>query len=63
MDEKPLNIKQDQVDKLRNIFPEAISEGGLDWEELKATLVEDIAFRRSNKNQNSPTDARYRGGV
>jgi len=44
MDGKSLDIQQTQLDKLKELFPEAISEGKVDWEKLKATLGEDITF-------------------
>ncbi len=44
MDGKSLNIPQTQLEKLKELFPEAISEGKVDWEKLKATLGEDITF-------------------
>ncbi|MBW1612603.1 MAG: site-specific DNA-methyltransferase [Deltaproteobacteria bacterium] len=44
MDGNSLNIKQDQIEKLKTLFPEAITEGKVDWEKLKATLGEDINF-------------------
>jgi adenine-specific DNA-methyltransferase len=41
-----LNIKQDQLEKLKQLFPEVISEGKIDWEKLQATLgKENIEFR------------------
>src|ERR1041385_1353994 len=40
-----LNIAQDQIEKLRQVFPEAIAEGKIDWEKLQATLgKENIEF-------------------
>ena len=33
-----LNIQQDQLEKLKQLFPEAITEGKLDWEKLQATI-------------------------
>lgn len=44
MDGKSLDIQQTQLEKLKRLFPEAISEGKVDWEKLKATLGEDITF-------------------
>ena len=44
MDGQSLNIKQDHIEKLKTLFPEAITEGKVDWEKLKATLGEDIRF-------------------
>jgi adenine-specific DNA-methyltransferase len=44
MDGKSLDIQQTQFEKLKELFPEAISEGKIDWEKLKATLGEDITF-------------------
>ncbi len=41
-----LNIQQDQLEKLKQIFPETITEGKIDWEKLQATLgKENIEFR------------------
>lgn len=44
MDGKSLDIQQTQLEKLKELFPEAISEGKVDWEKLKATLGEDVNF-------------------
>ncbi len=33
-----LDIQQDQLEKLKQLFPEAITEGKIDWEKLQATL-------------------------
>jgi adenine-specific DNA-methyltransferase len=41
-----LNIIQDQLKKLKQLFPEAITEGKVDWEKLKASLgKENIEFQ------------------
>src|SRR3972149_2191573 len=46
MDGKSLNTLQDQVEKLKQIFPEAVTEGKIDWEKLQATLgKENLEFR------------------
>ena len=40
-----LNIRQDRLDKLKQFFPEAFTEGKIDWEKLQATLgKENIEF-------------------
>lgn len=39
-----LDIKSDQLEKLRELFPEVFTEGKVDWEKLKASLGEDINF-------------------
>ena len=40
-----LNIVQDQLEKLKQLFPETIIEGKIDWEKLQATLgKENIEF-------------------
>ncbi len=44
MDGNSLDIQQTQLIKLNELFPEAISEGKVDSERLKATLGEDIIF-------------------
>ncbi len=36
------DIKQEQIGKLKAVFPEIVSEGKIDWEKLKLTLGEDI---------------------
>lgn len=41
MDGSSLDIKQEQIEKLRELFPEVISEEKIDWERLRATLGED----------------------
>ncbi len=41
-----LNIMQDQLEKLKQLFPEALTEDKIDWEKLQATLGnENIEFR------------------
>jgi len=45
MDGKSLDIEQTQLEKLKELFPEVISEGKVDWEKLKSTLGEDVTFR------------------
>ena len=40
-----LNIHQQQIEKLKQLFPEAVTEGKVDWEKLQATLgKENIEF-------------------
>ena len=36
------NIHQQQIDKLRQLFPEVITEGKIDWQKLQATLGEAV---------------------
>ena len=41
-----LNIQKEQLDKLQRLFPEAFTEGKIDWEKLQATIgKENIEFR------------------
>lgn len=41
-----LNITQNQLDKLKQLYPEAFTEGTIDWEKLQATLGKNnIEFR------------------
>lgn len=44
MDGTSLTPEQEKLNALRQILPEAFSEGKIDWEKLKATLGEDINF-------------------
>jgi adenine-specific DNA-methyltransferase len=44
MDGTSLNITEDKLNALRELLPEAFSEGKIDWEKLKATLGENINF-------------------
>lgn len=44
MDGTSLTPEQEKINALRQILPEAFSEGKIDWEKLKATLGEDINF-------------------
>jgi adenine-specific DNA-methyltransferase len=40
-----LNIVEDQLEKLKQLFPESITDGKIDWEKLQATLgKENIVF-------------------
>lgn len=41
MDGFSLDIKQEQIEKLKELFPEVVSEEKIDWERLRATLGED----------------------
>ena len=36
------NLNQQQIDKLRQLFPEVITEGKIDWQKLQATLGEAV---------------------
>ena len=36
------NIHQQQIDKLAQLFPEAVTEGKIDWQKLQATLGEAV---------------------
>jgi len=43
---KSLDIQQNQLEKLKQLFPEAITEGKVDWEKLQASLgKENIEFQ------------------
>lgn len=44
MDGTSLTPEQEKINALRQVLPEAFSEGKLDWEKLKATLGENINF-------------------
>lgn len=44
MNGESLNIREDNLHKLKEIFPDVFSEEKLDWEKLKATFSEDINF-------------------
>jgi adenine-specific DNA-methyltransferase len=45
MEGESVNIINDQIEKLKQLFPETISEGKIDWEKLQATLgKENIEF-------------------
>lgn len=44
MDGTSLTPEQEKINALRQVLPEAFSEGKIDWEKLKATLGENINF-------------------
>lgn len=44
MDGKSLTPEQEKINALRQVLPEAFSEGKIDWEKLKATLGANINF-------------------
>lgn len=52
MDGKSLSIKSEQIDKLKLLFPEVLSEGKIDFEKLKLTLGDELIPQ-------SGTDERY----
>jgi len=44
MDGTSLTPEQEKINELRQVLPEAFSEGKIDWEKLKATIGENINF-------------------
>ena len=44
MNGESLNIREDNLQKLKELFPDVFSEEKLDWEKLKATFSEDVNF-------------------
>ena len=45
MDGKSLDIKQEQLKRLQEIFPESFSEGKVDWEKLHLTLGDELTLQ------------------
>jgi len=45
MDGKSLDTTEERLNKLKEILPDAFTEGKIDWEKLQATLGEDIEFK------------------
>ena len=45
MDEKSLDITEEKRNLLKEVLPEAFTEGKIDWEKLKASLGDDIEFK------------------
>lgn len=45
MDGKMLDITDEKIEQLKEIIPEAFTEGKIDWEKLKVTLGEDVEFK------------------
>ncbi len=51
----PMDIKQSQVEKLKELFPEVFTEGSrIDWEKLKLTLGENIDTGKERFGMNWP---------
>ncbi len=44
MDGESLNIQSDNLNKLKELFPDVFTEEKIDWEKLKATFSDDINF-------------------
>ena len=44
MNGKSFDVKQEQLRKLQEAFPESITEGKVDWEKLKLSLGDDLAI-------------------
>ena len=42
VDLKSKNIKSEQVERLKKVFPEIVADGKINFEQLKATLGEDV---------------------
>ena len=40
-----LDIKQEKIERLKELLPEVFTEEKIDWEKLKATLGEDVEFK------------------
>ncbi|MCK4643392.1 hypothetical protein KAU32_07120 [bacterium] len=45
MDGKSLDITENRLEKLREYFPDAFTEGKVDWDKLKAALGDDIEYK------------------
>ncbi|MBU4068002.1 MAG: site-specific DNA-methyltransferase, partial [Proteobacteria bacterium] len=45
MDGESLDIKQEKIERLKELLPEVFTEEKIDWEKLKATLGEDVEFK------------------
>ncbi len=45
MDGKSLEIKQEKIERLKELLPEVFTEEKIDWEKLKAALGEDVEFK------------------
>lgn len=45
MDGKSLDITEERINKLKEILPDAFTEGKIDWEKLQASLGENIEFK------------------
>ena len=45
MDGKSLDIKQEKIERLKELLPEVFTEKKIDWEKLKATLGEHVEFK------------------
>lgn len=45
MDGKSLDVRKENINRMKSLFPEAVTEDKIDWEQIKATLGEDIEFR------------------
>lgn len=45
MDGKSLDITEERLNKLKEILPDAFTEGKIDWEKLQASLGENIEFK------------------
>lgn len=44
MNGESLNIQKENIEKLKQLFPELFSENQLDWEKLKAAFSNNINF-------------------
>lgn len=49
MDGKSFDITQERLNKLKEILPDAFTEGKIDWEKLQAYLGENIEFKNERK--------------
>ncbi len=45
MDGKSLDLKQEKIERLKELLPEVFTEEKIDWEKLKAALGEDVEFK------------------
>lgn len=54
MDGYSVDIKKEQIERLKEIFPEVVTEGKVDLEKLKATLGNDVNFSNERYVLNWP---------
>lgn len=57
VDLESLDIKKDKINKLKEVYPEAISEGKVDFEKLRLTLGDEVETGKERYGMNWPGKA------
>ena len=58
IDSKSLNITENNICKLKELFPDAVTEGKIDYDVLRTLLGDEIDRKSTRLNSSHPTTSR-----